>query len=1209
MKKYIYIIFTLCMAQLAIAQAPTTIVKEGNYTVTGTVTLSATQSITLKPNTWIKSGSTFTAEIVESNTAEEPYLSFNFSNENYVFTRNFQREMQSFNPNTAKEGDVIEQLVYIDGLGRPIQQLALKASPTKKDIITHIDYDSFGRSPKTYLPFETSGGVSSYRTNAATGTDDYYKLHYPDDINNSLPNPFSEMEYEHAPLNRVEKQAAPGYDWRLDGGHEVETVYGTNGTNEVRLFTVTTTFANNTYTPSLVYNNGEYYAAGELQKNTIKDENHSSGTDHTVEEFTDKKGRVVLKRAHNNGDHDTYYVYDDFGNLTYVLPPKVTTSNVSPTELNELCYQYKYDERNRLVEKKIPGKDWESIVYNKLDQPAMTQDPNLEANGQWLFTKYDPFGRVAYTGRFPDGSSSRADRQNFQNGVTTPYETKSTSPITVDNTQLYYSNNVIPTHNQELYTISYYDNYVFDKAGIALPTGNILGQVQATDVSGLPTGSKVRVLDTDDWITTITLYDEKGRPIYVHSKNEYLNSEDIIETKLDFAGKVIQTKTTHIKDGNTPAIVTIDNFSYDHEARLVKQEQVLGGETELIAKNTYDGIGQLVTKEVGNTFNAPLQEIDYTYNVRGWLKKINDPTTSLGNDLFAFEIDYNEGSNALYNGNIAKTAWKTANDNVLRHYNYTYDALNRLKIAGYNTATSSEPGWFNVTNISYDKNGNLLSLNRAKKGTSSAGAAMDYLTYSYDSGNKLMRVEDQFDGAGSFEDGSNTGDDYTYDSNGNMISDANKHISSISYNHLNLPTQVVVSGGGNDGNIQYIYDATGIKLKKIVSEGSSLTATEYCGNYVYEQLGNSAATLQFFNTAEGYVEPDGSGGYDYIFQCKDHLGNIRLSYNDANNDQQITSNEIREENNYYPFGLKHKGYNSNTNGRNHKYGFTGKEEQNEIGLDWIDITARNYDPALGRWMNLDPLAEEMRRHSPYNYAFDNPIFFIDPDGMMPCPNGDCYEIDSSSSYTVNEDGSHTVQTVSTFSKETETVDSNGQITKTNTTITSTDSFTVKAVRGENGKVKLVNESSTRKIETSETVTTGFNTEEGFVKTRSDTKTNIDGQDGITNIDLSEQSSIVRNVGAVLKSELQVNINFVGTDFFVSDSAKDTMDSFILGAGLKYTTPGVGAGIGSILGSIYRNHIRKNGFKGTTVPIQNKSKRFKIVNGKKIPLIKNTNDLQ
>ena len=81
---------------------------------------------------------------------------------------------------------------------------------------------------------------------------------------------------------------------------------------------------------------------------------------------------------------------------------KVDTSNgVSSVELSELCYQYKYDDRNRLIEKKIPGKGWEYIVYNKLDQPIMTQDANLDAQNKWLTTKYDAFGRVVYTGIVP----------------------------------------------------------------------------------------------------------------------------------------------------------------------------------------------------------------------------------------------------------------------------------------------------------------------------------------------------------------------------------------------------------------------------------------------------------------------------------------------------------------------------------------------------------------------------------------------------------------------------------------------------------------------------------------------------------------------------------------------------------------------------------------------------------------------------------------
>ena len=168
--------------------------------------------------------------------------------------------------------------------------------------------------------------------------------------------------------------------------------------------------------------------------------------------------------------------------------------------------------------------------------------------------------------------------------------------------------------------------------------------------------------------------------------------------------------------------------------------------------------------------------------------------------------------------------------------------------------------------------------------------------------------------------------------------------------------------------------------------------------------------------AEGYVKainvsegPTINYAFRYVFNFTDHLGNIRLKYaQDPSNNNEVS---ILEEDHYYPYGLKHLGYNTAHKifkgiegpgtgitltpvnpflGDSYKYKFGGKEYQTEFDINCYDFGARNYDPALGRWMNIDPLAEQMRRHSPYNYAFDNPVYFIDPDGMMPGGFSDGY---------------------------------------------------------------------------------------------------------------------------------------------------------------------------------------------------------------------------
>ena len=167
--------------------------------------------------------------------------------------------------------------------------------------------------------------------------------------------------------------------------------------------------------------------------------------------------------------------------------------------------------------------------------------------------------------------------------------------------------------------------------------------------------------------------------------------------------------------------------------------------------------------------------------------------------------------------------------------------------------------------------------------------------------------------------------------------------------------------------------------KKVQPSGGALVTTDYINGFQYEN--NS---LKFFHQPEGFVEYK-NNQYIYNYIYKDHLGNNRLVYADLNKDGVINpANEIIEENNYYPFGLKHKGYNelATENPSGYKYKFGGKELNNELGLDLYDFGARNYDPALGRWLNVDPLAENSRRWTPYNYAYNNPIYFVDPDGMQ-----------------------------------------------------------------------------------------------------------------------------------------------------------------------------------------------------------------------------------
>ncbi len=989
MKKIIYL-FLVFLPLLLKAQVPEIRVEQDLEisSTAGPVVLTATKSITLRPTTWIKPGSDFTMRIVA-----DAYFPLSLSNENYILTRAFQTATQD--GVVSSNSDVIESVVYFDGLGRAKQNVGIKQSPSKKDIVTHISYDDLGRQVEDYLPYVSTTNNGSIKLGAELATKEYYQNHYADDFPGitdvNQVNAFSKKTVENSPLSRVLSQAAPGKSWKQGGGHEINLVYESNSVGEVKLFRVSTTSIGKVYEPSLIGGGTVSYKAGELYKVITKDENHDGTVSklHTTEEFKNKEGQVVLKRTYalvegRETAHDTYYIYDDFGNLTYVFPPKVNIEDgISNTELLELCYQYKYDYRNRLVEKKIPGKGWEYIVYDKLDRPVMTQDANLRLNKQWLFTKYDVLGRVIYTGIYThdvllDQSDMQDELYRINTGFTKQYEVK----LTAEGLKgIYYTNANFPSQNTEVLTVNYYDEYMFDMAGapnsVSIYKSN---EITKSNTQGLTTGSKVKVLSTDKWITTVTLHDEKSRAVYVYSNNEYLNTVDIVESKLDFVGKVEETKTTHTKTGKDP-IVTIDMFSYDHAARLLSQNQKINSQaTETIVTNHYDELGQLESKEVG----GGLQKVDFDYNIRGWLTQINEDGYD-DNDLFNFEIRYNTPTNgeALFNGNIAQTSWRTLNeDPTKKTYTYSYDALNRLT-----DATGVTTSNYDVSGITYDKNGNIEFLERRghvrtdASGNITLYGVMDKLYYDYDSGNKLEKVTDTGNTFG-FKDGNTSGDDYTYDANGNMITDANKGITDIYYNHLNLPTGIDF-GATDDSTINYIYDATGVKLKKIVvnETANSETETIYAGNYIYENN-----TLKQFSHLEGYVQKDGNS-FNYVYQYRDIWRNIRITYSDLDKNGVITqSTEILREQNYYPYGLEQKGYNSSIKGVKSNFKqYQSQEFTEDLGLNTHEWRYRVSDPSIGRFWQVDPLAEDYDYNSTYAFAENKLGIGIELEGLEITP--------------------------------------------------------------------------------------------------------------------------------------------------------------------------------------------------------------------------------
>ncbi len=789
--------------------------------------------------------------------------------------------------------DVKVNTVYVDGQGRPAQTVSKQASPGGNDLVAYKQYDRYGREtvqPLPYISFTTDG---SFKSNPYAAQQYYYSTGAVN--NNQYAGEqiyFGRTALETSPLQRPDTVMAPGNSWAgsLRG---VRYLYQVNTASDaVRRWTVGDAAGSVPVTAGI-------YPEGRLYKHIVIDEQGKQ-----VIEYKDLQGQVILKKVQesntpgpaHNGWACTYYIYDDYGLLRCVIQPKGVQLcegqgwSLSTELLNEQCFRYEYDQRNRMIIKNVPGAGEVWMVYDARDRLVLTQDANLRSTSpaKWMYTKYDEANRPVSTGLLV----SSADRATHQAAAynSTAYP-------------------VLANYSFSELTTSVYDfcEDIFDPQDIAKLDAGSNPWPEPVVNSLLTYGKLVMTTTATEGFSQATLshsfYDEKGRIIQVQVLDGR-KRKNTITNRYDFSGKIIASyQRQYIPDrvqGGPLTVTVLTKMLYDAGGRLLKTWKKIndGPADKLIAENSYDELGQLKSKKLAPAFNnnAGIETLEYSYNIRGWLKSINQQyaTGGTNSNWFGQVLSYDHGFTAQqYNGNISGLQWRGKSDGEQRAFGFTYDNLNRfvsgdftqLSGSGWNTSAGLD---FTVSNMSYDANGNIVTMNQ--KGWKLGGSVLiDQLTYSYETAsNKLKQV---LDGVNNFN--SHLGDfkydpltkgstDYSYDNNGNLIRDNNKaikddNLQAIEYNHLNLPVLIRVK---DKGTIAYYYDADGNKVSKVVTENNQKTVTNYFAGFVYQfrttgNIWNAIDTLQFFGHEEGRIRPKGNEFvYDYFI--KDHLGNVRM---------------------------------------------------------------------------------------------------------------------------------------------------------------------------------------------------------------------------------------------------------------------------------------------------------------------------------------------
>lgn len=946
-----------------------------------------------------------------------PWLTFaiSYTNTDYYYLANFYAGLAD------------RSVAFFDGLGRELQaQRQLKLNSV---VESGTLYDDAGRPYRVYKPFEKDySGTSRHRFDGsyASNSDAYYNAMDNGDSHTS-GYPYSESKYNPDPTSRVWKRSSPGSDWRMDGGHERQTTFGSNASTDL------TGYAQNTlYRTSGVDEDATVtWSFTDKFGNAVGSIVDPSGLNlRTTMQFDVLGNRIAsvtprgdvttyaydpLKRLRSKTSPDagtTQYLYDPNGNLrlvkdaahtgtgansvylnsnsvsvptlmsnqfTLTMPGKVTLDArvIDIDDVEKLTLRIK---ANGATIKTVETNHWSGASGNII-LPKGTYTYEVQASGpaygsfgytiacqtgyEFVYYKYDAFGRLTESGEYESSSASA----NF--------------------TQANANNGAFPSSNCLVSSLMRYDVESVDSNAAA--QRNFKGRLS------MARSYRLGVLE----LTTSYSYNPFGLVEWTVQTN---SAGRVWTQKFDYDVQGRVTKKSFL-DGVSASYNLYTFYEYDQMGRLVKVStgpNADGTSKTQEAAYTYYAGGTVKRAQL-----ASVQGVDYRYNTRDWLTQINeldldtaqDPGrdgpggSGVSNkDKFGMLLGYQnqdrigsaQNATQHWNGNVSWQVYNMAEDSIepgspyrrtSRVGNtYSYDKAGRILGSNFGFFSQNTGngvwGWYGTTfydenGYQYDGNGNITGVQRY----GNTGALMDNLTYAYATGTNRLRHILETVTAGTFASDidSQVTDNYAYDANGSLQKDLQRDVAFVVNDIRNLPVSVWKASTAQE--MKYYYDAGGKRIRKDIG------STDY---YVNGPGGQTEAVVKSDASGAthsilgrdnlGQVKRSGTTFARYYF-LKDHLGTVKLTV-----DASCTTVGFDD---YYPFGQQMEGrcFQSTADAR---YKYTSKERDSESGYDYFGT--RYYDARIGRWLCVDPLADKYPSFGSFNYVGGNPISQSDPDG-------------------------------------------------------------------------------------------------------------------------------------------------------------------------------------------------------------------------------------